>query len=194
MHKRFDKTTVTFLTLFTVLSLSATSAWLFLTDTSKPFKRATKDIPDNRFTSLHVEQFSKTGARVYTLDVPSAYHLPDTNMHYLTSPHIAITQVNQPTWNIQSLRASITPEGEEIIFQNNVVITHDAYENNKPGVFKTEELHYFTKKKHASTPLLVTWEQEDKDLKATGMQADLVSHRVELIKDVRAHFRPAAHG
>ena len=193
MSKQIDKTTLGILTLFSVITVLATSAWFFLTHSSKPFKAVADNIPDHHFTSLHVEQFSKTGLPVYDLNTPAAYHLPHEDIHYLTAPHILVTQVKQPAWTIQSERATITAKGEEITFQNHVVIKHEAYQTTKAGILKSEELHYFTKKKYASTPLLVTWEQDDKKLEAIGMHADLISHHIELLKDVRAHYRPA-HG
>jgi lipopolysaccharide export system protein LptC len=193
MSKPIDKTTVGIFTLFSVITVLAASAWFFLTHSSKPFKAIDSNIPDHQFTSIHVEQFSKTGQPVYALNSPAAYHLPNEDKHYLTTPHILVTQTKQPAWTIQSKQATITSKGEEITFQNQVIIEHEAYKNTKAGVLKSEELHYFTKKKYASTPLLVTWEQEDKELQAIGMHADLISHHIELLEDVRVHYRPA-HG
>jgi lipopolysaccharide export system protein LptC len=177
--------------LFSVLLLLAGITWLALTHHSKiKFVQAT-NLPEHRFTALDVQQFDTTGHRVYHLTSPTGYHLPQTSTHHLSTPHILITKDNQPVWTVESQQAIVTPKAEEIKFIKQVSIHHDTYKNQPAGVLNTELLSYFPKKKQAHTPLEITWDQGNNHLEGIGMQANLVTHDIELLKNVQGTYRPS---
>ena len=177
--------------LFSVLLLLAGLTWLTLTQHSKIKFVQSTNRSEHRFTALDVQQFDATGQRVYHLTAPSSYHLPQTDTHHLNTPHILVTKNNQPVWTVVSQQAIITPKAEEIKFIQHVRIHHDAYKNQAAGMLTTELLRYFPKKKQAHTPLEITWDQGNNHLEAIGMQANLVTHDIELLKNVHGTYRPS---
>ncbi|MCH9755808.1 MAG: LPS export ABC transporter periplasmic protein LptC [Gammaproteobacteria bacterium] len=180
-------------TLFSILLLLAGTAWFVLTNVPKVQLNLPTDTPEHRFTALEVQQFDKTGAQIYHLKSPSTYHMPDKDTHHLNTPHIFVTKANQPDWTIQAQKALVTPKALEIKFLDQVMIHHDAYEDQAAGVLKTEAISYFPKKKLAHTPLKITWDQDDNHLEAIGMQANLITHHIELLENIRGTYRPR-HG
>jgi len=181
--------------IFSILVIMAAAAWFFLTDSSSPMpdQNALNNTPDHRFTSLEIEQFDTMGHRLHALQTPYAQHIPSEKNLWLKTPHILVTETDQPTWSIQSQEAVITDDGQEVIFKKQVEVEHTAFKNTPAGVLKSEQISYFPKTQLANTPLKITWEQEDNILEAVGMKANLAEHQVDLLHNARATYRPA-HG
>ncbi len=186
-------TTRAITTLFYLLLLMASAAWFFLTNTPKIKLKMPTNVHEHRFTTLEVQQFDKTGHQVYFLKSPATYHLSSEDTHHLTTPHIFVTKADQPAWNIHSEKAIVTSKAEEIKFLTDVNIHHSAYKEQAAGVLKTEAISYFPKKKWAHTPLEITWDQGNNHIEATGMQADLMTHQIELLENIHGTYRPQ-HG
>ncbi len=180
-------------TTFSVLLLLASAAWFFFTHAPKIKLTMPQDTPEHRFTALEVKQFDKTGQLTYFLQSPSTYHMSNEDTHYLNTPFIAVTKANQPAWHIQSETAVVTKNADEIKFLTDVTIHHEAYKTQAAGVIKTEAISYFPKEKSARTPLEITWDQGENHLEATGMQAELITHHIELLENIRGTYRPR-HG
>jgi lipopolysaccharide export system protein LptC len=148
------------------------------------------NIPDQRITHLSVQRFDNTGQLLHSLKTPLMQHTPYQNTHWFKHPLIKVTEPNQPAWDIQSEEAIATHNGEHITFQHQVLIKHHAYENNPPGTIKTELIHYFPKKKFATTDAKITWSQVGNTAQATGMNAYLDEHRIDLLNHARATYDP----
>ncbi|MDF1646501.1 MAG: LPS export ABC transporter periplasmic protein LptC [Legionellaceae bacterium] len=180
-------------TLFAILLSLASVAWFFFTNAPKIKLSTPTATTEHRFTALEIQQFDKTGQPVYRLQSPSTYHVSSEDTHYLDTPHIFVTKADQPTWTIHSKTALITAGAEEIKFLTDVNIHHEAYQEQAAGVLKTEAMSYFPKKKWAHTPLKISWDQGDNHMEAVGMQADLITHHIELLQNIRGTYRPR-HG
>jgi LPS export ABC transporter protein LptC/lipopolysaccharide transport protein LptA len=175
-------------TFFSILLLLASAAWFFLTNAPQIKLVTPANLPEHRFTALKVQQFDKTGQPAYHLASPATYHIPNQDIHHLSTPHILVTQPHQPTLTIQSEKAIVTAKAQEIQFLNHVRAHHAAYQNQAAGVFKTEAITYFPKKKWIETPLEITWDQEKNHLEATGMQANLITQKVELLHQIKSTY------
>jgi len=181
--------------IFSILVMMAAAAWFFLTESASPIvDQDTLNItPDHRFTSLEIEQFDKAGNRLHALKTPYAHHIPGEQNLWLKTPRIWVTEVDQPVWTIQSQEAIISDDGQEVVFRNQVEVQHGAFKNTPAGILKSEMISYSPKTHLASTPLKITWEQEDNTIQAIGMKANVAEHHVDLLHDARATYRPA-HG
>ncbi|MDX2346389.1 MAG: LPS export ABC transporter periplasmic protein LptC [Legionella sp.] len=176
-------------TLFSILLLLAGAAWFFLTNTPQIKLITPEHIREHRFTALEVQQFDKTGVIAYHLTSPNTYHMPSEDTHHLNTPHILVTKTNQPAWTIQSEEALVTPKAHEIKLLKHVRAHHSAYQKQAAGVFKTDAISYFPKKKWLETPHDITWDQADNHLEATGMQANLITQHVELLKNIKGTYK-----
>ncbi len=174
--------------IFSVILLLAGTAWFYLTGAPQIKLSMPTHIHEHRFTALEVQQFDKTGHPVYLLNAPTTYHIPNQDTHHLNTPHILVTKPKQPALTIQSEEAIVTPKAEEIQFLKHVRVHHAAYQNQAAGVFKTEAISYFPKRKWLETPLDIIWDQENNHLKATGMQANLLTQQIHLLKNIQGTY------
>lgn len=181
--------------IFSILTMMAAAAWFFLTESSVPRldQSTLNNIPDHRFISLEIEQFDAVGHRLHALKTPYAHHIPSEQNLWLKTPRIWVTEADQPTWMIKSHEAIISDDGQEVVFKTQVEVEHGAFQHTPAGILKSEQMSYFPKTQLASTPLKITWEQEDNTLEAIGMNANLAEHHVDLLHDARATYRPT-HG
>jgi LPS export ABC transporter protein LptC len=181
-------TTRAITTLFSILLLLASAAWFFLTNTPQIKLMTPANLPEHRFTALEVQQFDKTGLPVYHLVSPTTYHEPNHDTHHLSTPHILVTKPNQPVLTIQSEEAIVTAKAKEIKFLKHVRLHHAAHQDQAEGVFKTEAISYFPKKKWIETPLEIIWDQDSNHLEATGMQANLITQQVDLLHHIKSTY------
>lgn len=181
--------------LFSVLVILAAAAWFFLTESPSAMldPHALNNTPDHRFTLLEIEQFDDLGHRLHALQTPYAHHIPSEQNLWLKTPRIWVTETGQPSLTIQSKEAVILDDGHEVIFKKQVEIEHTAFKNTPAGILKSEQISYCPKTHIANTPLKITWQQEDNQIEATGMKANLAKHQIDLLHNARATYRPA-HG
>jgi lipopolysaccharide export system protein LptC len=150
-------------------------------------------LPDHRFTALTVQQFDTTGRLIHQLTTPFMQHFPKDNVSWMKQPQILVTELDQPTWNIQANEASTLDGDKRITFQHEVLIHHGAYENNPAGTIQTDHISYFPHQKLASTNAEITWTQPGNIVQSTGMNAYLDKHQIDLLQHARAIYEPA-HG
>lgn len=168
-------------------------AWFYSTlETSfKLDKDTLASTIDATVTHLKVSQFDAEGALRNRLIAPRMQHIPKNDLHLFKSPHIIISQKDQPAWEIRSLKAKSFKGGEHIIFSKQVVVHQNQGTNIQESTLKTEAVTYYPKEKKASTDLLVTFEQPGNIIQSTGMNAYLDEKRVELLHQARGSYVPA---
>lgn len=145
---------------------------------------------DTVITNVTVRRFDIAGKIVNYLQTPEVQHIPANNTHLLKSPHIALTQNDQPAWVIKSKHAKAINGGERITFMHDVVIHQSKDKHTQESTMKTEELTYFPKEKMATTDLAVRFEQPGTIVHSEGMIAYLEEKRVQLLSQARAIFEP----
>lgn len=178
--------------LFITLILLACSGWYFAhLNKVHPLDDDTlSSTIDTTVSGLTVQQFNKEGALINLLSTPLMQHIPKEDIHLLTTPHIIITQEDQPAWEINSLHAKSFEGGKKIIFINKVIVHQKADSKTPESTLKTEEVTYYPKEKKATTNLLVTFEQPGNMMQSQGMNAYLDEKRVELLHRARGRYVP----
>lgn len=146
--------------------------------------------PDAIVSGLTIRQFNDQGHLINLLESPKMQHIPNQNTNLFESPHIILTQDNQPSWDIRSQKAHATNKGEQINLSDNVIIHQNTNNSTKESTLKTEALTYFPKQKFATTPLAVSFEQAGSTIHAIGMNAYLDDKRVELLGKTQATYEP----
>jgi len=146
---------------------------------------------DLTVSDLAVKQFNAEGILINLLTTPLMQHIPKDDIHLLKTPHIVINQLNQPSWEINSIKAKSFHGGDKIIFIKHVVVHQNPGAKTQESTLKTEEVTYFPKEKKATTDLFVTFEQPGNIVQSTGMNAYLNEERVELLHQARGSYAPA---
>lgn len=149
---------------------------------------------DTTVTQLSVKQFNETGGLANLLVTPLMEHIPKGNIHLLKTPRIVIGQIDQPAWEIHSLKAKSFEGGQRITFIDKVEVHQNAGKTNQESTLKTEEVTYYPKEKRATTDLFVTFEQPGNLVESTGMNAYLDEKRVELLHGAKGSYAPTNKG
>jgi lipopolysaccharide export system protein LptC len=149
---------------------------------------------DTTVTQLTVKQFNESGGLANLLITPLMEHIPKDNIHLLQTPHIVIEQIDQPAWEIRSLKAKSFEGGQRITFIEKVEVHQKAGKTNQESTLKTEEVTYYPKEKKATTNLFVTFEQPGNLVESTGMNAYLDEKRVELLHGAKGSYAPSNKG
>ncbi len=177
----------------TILALAG-SGWYFAS--SSPLLKLDNDTlsttPDTIISELMIQQFNDKGEISHYLHTPVLYHIPLHNTHKLKTPHIIVTQLNHPSWEINAEHATAIGGGQEITFQSNVIIHQNKDEHREETTLKTEELTYFPKSQLATTPKDIQITQAKNIVKSTGMNAYLSENRVQLLSNARGTYAPNA--
>lgn len=146
---------------------------------------------DVAVTELSIRQFSAQGTLINELHTPLMTHWSKEDIHLFTSPHLFLTEGEQPAWEIRATEAKSFDGGKRILFTNKVWVHQQAGQNVSESTFKTEELTYYPHEKKATSQHLVTFEQPGQLVQAKGMNAYLDEKRVELLHAARGRYEPA---
>lgn len=141
-------------------------------------------------SQLKVSQFDNEGTLVNLLTTPTMQHIQKGDLYLFESPHILVSQEQQPPWDISSKNATSFEGGKRITFTGNVIVHQNQGNKSQGSTLKTEEVTYFPKEKKASTDLLVTYEQPGNIIQSKGMNAYLDEKRVELLHQARGSYVP----
>jgi lipopolysaccharide export system protein LptC len=176
--------------LLMALVLLACSGWYFA---RAPFSikldnQTLSTTPDTTITHLTVQQFDANGQLSHYLKTPLMHHIPLNNTHQLTTPHIIITQPNQPAWEIRAQQATALQGGQQITFNNDVIIQQKKDAHTEASTLKTEEITYFPNTQLATTLKDVTFVQSGNRVQSTGMNAYLAENRVQLLSHTRGTY------
>jgi len=178
--------------LFVALLALAGSGWYFASSTLviKLDAQTLSTTPDTIISELTVQQFDAKGQLSQYLQTPVMRHIPLDNTHQLETPHIIITQPNQPSWEIHAQKATALRGGQQITFNNDVIIHQKKNKNREETTLNTEELTYFPKTQLATTPKEITIMQAKNTVRSTGMKAWLADNRVKLLNNARGTYAP----
>jgi len=179
--------------LFFTLIILACSGWYYSQSSSAMHwdRDALANSVESTVYQLKVRQFNAEGTLANLLTTPVMQHVQNGDVYMLQSPHILVSQEEQPPWDIHSKNAKSFEGGKRITFTGNVVVHQKQGDKTQESTLKTEEVTYFPKEKKASSDLLVTYEQPGNIIQSKGMNAYLDEKRVELLHQARGSYVPA---
>lgn len=178
--------------LFFIFIALAAFGWNYFHETKKLLDEdILSSTVDTTLFQLTVRQFNKEGILTNELSSPFMQHIPKKNIHLFQAPHILISQIGQPSWEIHSKQAKSFHGGLFIDFMKDVVVHQSAGEKTQESTLRTEKVRYYPQEKKASTDLFVTFEQPGNTVQSTGMNAYLDEKRVELLHKARGSYAPA---
>lgn len=178
---------------FFTLVILACSGWYYghSTAITRLDRETLTNSVDSTISNVTVRQFNQQGTVANVLTAPLMQHIPKGNVYLLQSPHILVSQEEQPPWNISSIKAESLEGGKQITFIGNVIVRQQQANKSGESVLRTEKVTYFPKEKKASSDVLVTYEQPGNIIQSTGMNAYLDEKRVELLHKARGSYVPA---
>jgi lipopolysaccharide export system protein LptC len=178
--------------LFFTFIILAVSGWYYV-NLETPIKLDNETLSttiDTTVSTLTIRQFNTEGLLTNLLTAPLMEHIPKDDIHLFQTPHITIAQIDQPSWEIRSIKATSFNGGKQIVFSQKVIVHQNAGNKTQESTLKTEEVTYYPKEKKATTDLFVTFEQPGNTIQSTGMNAYLDEKRVELLHQARGSYAP----
>ncbi len=145
-----------------------------------------QEAPDSYIDGAESQHFDEAGKLVYKLDATRAEHLPNSDLTYLTKPHISYYKTTPP-WYASSQRGTILPDGDTINLSDNVVLQREERETQ----LHTSYLTLLANAKIAKTDRAVKLQSIDGETNAVGMQVFLETDRFKLHADVVGRYEQA---
>jgi len=180
--------------LLVVLVTLTLSSWLLL---QKSDNTSLSDAPpetENRVPDFRIDQFivvamEASGIPSYRLQADSLLHFPSQKWSDLTDPRVQFYQQNTVNWHVSANKGRVYDEGENILLNDNVVLTRPASSEDGAMKVHTESLLVNAKSQTAETKLLARVETETHQLQWTGMRADMKKGNIKFMSDVTGVYR-----
>lgn len=135
-------------------------------------------------SNAHIRQFQADGKLKYDLVAPQFEHFKESDTGYVTTPELKLYQGATTPWNITSLRAEISPGGDEVELIEQVRLAK-IDSKQRATILTTERLTVFPDKEFAQTQQAVRIEAAQGVTTAVGMKAYLNEGRMLLLSNVR---------
>jgi lipopolysaccharide export system protein LptC len=130
------------------------------------------------------------GKESFSVRAPHLERDPQGKSLTITKPQFSFPARSGGRWNATAGSAWVGPKGELVRLEQNVALVGPPGERNVRTVMRTARLEIQPKQDKASSPALVTIERGDSILQGKGLRADLKTHRVELLADVKGRYAP----
>ena len=127
------------------------------------------------------------------LAATSMHHYPDDDSTFLTRPRFTQFTENKPSTQIEAQKGQISSNGEQVEFNNKVVVYKQANANRPDVRLTTDYLRIFAKQEIAKTDSAVVITQGSKTvIRGTGMIYDKGQETFTLLKNVKVHYEKPA--
>lgn len=133
-------------------------------------------------------QLDVTGRPEYSLTARKMVHYPDDESTELDHPRLVQLRVDAPPLRVRSDRGTVTKDGKEVHFYDNVVVTRDATPSRPELRVDTSYLMVLPDPDIARTPERVVITEAGSRLSGVGMEANNKTHEFELKSDVHGTY------
>ena len=195
-HRQLRDLAATYLPLLLMLLLALGTWWLVRNTpgpdvpTEAPLSREEPDYTMDRFV---VERFDKDGRLKMRLQGERLRHFADTDLIEIDEPHVRAVAADGRITLAQARRAVANGDGSEVQLIGDARVDSRG-PRGEPIQVRGEFLHAFlnTERLHSHLPVVVT--SEGNDFRATGMDYDHLTGKLQLQGKMRALLQPSAGG
>lgn len=138
-------------------------------------------------TNAHSIQYLPDGQVQYDMTAAKVEHLKATDVALVTTPDLNLYRGTEYPWHVQSVRAEVSPGGEQVELIDSVRIARtDA--KNRNTIITSSRMTVFPQKEYAQTDQPVRIDGAGGVTTATGMKAYLKDSRMDLLSKVRGQY------
>jgi lipopolysaccharide export system protein LptC len=146
---------------------------------------------DYTLENFQLVTLNKEGQEAFTVDAPRLERDPEGKSLTLTLPKFSFPDKGgDGRWLATSDRAWVGPKADEVRLIAQVDLLGPATDKGERTHFQTESLQVFPHKNQAQSDDAVTVTRADSILHATGLRADMKSHQIRLLADVKGRYVP----
>jgi lipopolysaccharide export system protein LptC len=177
------------LTLLVLAGLSTVAVWQ-LQPKPKP-KAPSQARSDYTLENFQLVTLNDQGEEAFTVKAPRLERDPEGKSLTLTLPRFSFPDKSGTgRWVATSDRAWVGPKANEVRLIAQVDLLGPSTAKGERTHFQTESLQVFPHLNQARTSDAVTVTRADSILHATGLRADMKSHRIQLLADVKGRYVP----
>lgn len=177
----------------TLIGLAGASLWL-LASLRDSLQRDSAQPPQgpiltlDNFTAIRM---NAQGVRQYTLNAPHLEELPDDGGTEVNRPRFEIYRdADTRDWLIEAERGWLSTDQELVVLRQNVAAFRAATADQPPVTIHSRDLLYRPQPNLLSSDAAVRMSTPNSWLSGTGMRADLNTHRLRLLWNVRGEYAP----
>jgi len=138
-------------------------------------------------TNTHTIQYLPDGTVQYDLTADKAEHLKATDVTLMTTPVMAMYRGTEFPWHVKSVRAEVSPGGEQVELIDQVHINRTD-EKNRTTIITSTRMTVFPQKQYAETAQPVRIDGFNGVSTGTGMKAYLKESRIHLLSNARGQY------
>jgi lipopolysaccharide export system protein LptC len=147
--------------------------------------------PDSIIENFKASSTDEAGIPRYRLTAGKLSHFPASDSTLLEQPQFTHLHAKQGEMIVSAQRAQVGPEGEEVIFSDNVSLRRLSPGNREALTLKSQTLKVYPDKEQIIAPQHVTITAPGLQLTATGMQLSGKTRILKLKGRVKAEFKNA---
>lgn len=178
---------------FPLLLLSALAAltfWLdrFVQPPATGRAGSVRHDPDYIVDGLSAIRMAPDGSIKHTLQAEKMTHFPDDDSTHLVSPRFVSYSTAQAPVTITSRAGLVSSQGENIYFQDNVVLKRAPFADNSELTMRTSYLHVIPDDSIARTDRPVTLTDANTVVHAVGLELNSETRVLKLFSRVRGTY------
>lgn len=153
-----------------------------------------KDDGSNRHDpDYFVENFTSTrmgldGLPHHVLTATRMVHYPDDDSTHLDRPHFTRFENGTAPLHIESTTGLLSKEGEHAYFNDNVIVTREAFGLKSKMTLKTSYLHVIPDKDLALTDKPVNIQDDHTNVDGIGLELNNKTHVMKLFSSVKGRY------
>lgn len=142
--------------------------------------------PDYYGTGLQIAALDEEGKVRHRLKARKMLHYDDTDTTELDAPRLEVYDPEQPPWKVKAEKGWVSPDGEEVLLQGEVIITRPESPQARPLRIVTRDLRVFPDKDYAETDKHVELFSRDDWMESVGARVWLEAPvRIKFLSQVR---------
>jgi lipopolysaccharide export system protein LptC len=147
---------------------------------------------DYTLDNFELVTLDEDGKESFSVRAPRLERDPQGKSLTITSPNFSFPGKGKDggRWTATAGTAWVGPKGEQVRLLRDVHMVGPPGELGVRMQLRTAELEILPKQDKASSPAVVTISRGDSILTGTGLAADLATHRVQLLADVKGRYAP----
>lgn len=144
--------------------------------------------PEFYIRNTHITQFNAQGTLDMMVDSEEVVQNPVNDSVNLHKPRLNLFNEGKPSWDIEAQTGFIYDKGETVNLEQQVVALHRQRETR----LQTPQMVVYPNKRIAETDQVVTLSTHQGSTEAIGLKANLNTHRIDLLNNVRGRYEPQA--
>lgn len=177
------------LVLVALAALSSLAVWrLQPRPKPVPVEEARSDYTLDNFELVTLDE---SGRESFSVRAPHLERDPQGKSLTITKPQFSFPDKGGGRWTATAGTAWVGPKGERVRLIKAVDMNGPPGELGQRTRMQTALLEIFPKRDEASAPGVVTISRGKSILRGTGLAADLSTHRIQLLANVKGRYAPA---